>query len=59
MNYNNELRLSFDRRYKNTTSVIKEKDGQYIYIIDRLLNEHGWTKCPLYSEEDKKKWKKQ
>ena len=59
MNFNNELRLYFDRRYQNTTSLIKEKDGQFIFILDRLLNEHGWAKYPLFSEEDKKKWKKQ
>ena len=59
MNFNNELRLSFDRRYKNTTSLIKERDGAFIFILDRLFNNHGWDKYPLISEKDKEKWKKQ
>jgi|5_EtaG_2_1085323.scaffolds.fasta_scaffold299942_1 hypothetical protein len=59
MNFNNELRLSYDRRYSNTTSLIKEKDGRFIFILDRLFNEHGWGKYPLISEKDKEKWRKQ
>ena len=59
MNFNNELRLSYDRRYSNTTSLIKEKDGQFIFILDRLFNDDGWDKYPLISEKDKEKWRKQ
>ena len=55
MNFNNELRLSFNRRYANTTSLIKERDGRFIFILDRLFNNHGWDKYPLISEKDKEK----
>jgi len=55
MNFNNELRQSYDRRYSNTTSLIKEKDGQFIFILDRLFNNYGWDKYPLISEKDKEK----
>jgi hypothetical protein len=59
MNFNNELRLSYDRRYRNTTKLIKERDGQFIFILDRMFNNYGWDKYPLISEKDKEKWKKQ
>jgi len=55
MNFNNELRQSYDRRYSNTTSLIKEKDGQFIFLLDRLFNNFGWDKYPLISEKDKEK----
>ena len=55
MNFNNELRQSYDRRYSNTNSLIKEKDGQFIFLLDRLFNNFGWDKYPLISEKDKEK----
>ena len=57
--FDQQLRWSFDRRYDNTIKLIKEKDGQFIFIFDRLFNDFGWDKYPLISEKDKEKWKKQ
>jgi len=51
--FDQQLRWSYDERYSNTISLIKEKDGQFIFILDRLFNDHGWDKYPLISEEDK------
>ena len=50
--FDQQLRWSYDKRYSNTISLIKEQDGKFIFILDRLFNDYGWDKYPLISEED-------
>ena len=57
--FDQQLRWSYDKRYSNTISLIKEQDGKFIFILDRLFNDYGWDKYPIFTEEDKEKWKKQ
>ena len=53
--FDQQLKWSLDRRSESTIKLTKEKDGRFIFILDRLFNDHGWDKYPIFNERDKDK----